>query len=207
MHEVIDHIKVDGALITEKKNLSNKFNEYFVKIGETLAGAITKTDELQDHSAYLLNPSINSFAWIMTDAAEIKNVTGKNSNTHSAGYDSLSVHIVKLSIDKIAEPLSWIINSSLTTGCVPDDLKIAKVCPIFKGGNSSEMTNYQPISILPTFSKILEKVAFNRLHSFFRSQNSLTCNQYGFRPHHSTSMALLVICEKKVVLLIIVKIV
>ena len=87
-----------------------------------------------------------------------------------------------MSIDQISEPLSWIINSSLSTGCVPDSLKIAKICPIYKNGNVDEITNYHPISLLPTFSKILEKAVYNRLHSFFTSQNTLIQNQYGFRP-------------------------
>ena len=58
----------------------------------------------------------------MTDADEIKNIVHKLSNTQSAGYDSIPAHIVKISIDQISEPLSWIVNSSLSTGCVPDSL-------------------------------------------------------------------------------------
>jgi len=88
-------------------------------------------------------------------------------NKQNAGHVSLPVHIIKLSVDKISKPLSWIINSSFATGCVPDNLKFAKICPVFKSADAEAIKNYRPISILPTFSKILERAIFNRLHRFF----------------------------------------
>ena len=70
---------------------------------------------------------------------------------------------MKLSMPYIAEPRSCLINKSLTQGIVPDSLKIARVCPVFKSDDEAEFTNYSPISILPSFSKIFEKVVYNGL--------------------------------------------
>src|SRR6218665_36205 len=81
--------------------------------------------------------------------------------------------------------------NSFSTGIVPEALKIAKVVPIFKGGNSEDIANYRPISILPYFSKILEKVMYERLYSYVKNMNILYPNQHGFQSGHSTSMALL----------------
>ena len=71
-------------------------------------------------------------------------------------------------------------------GVFPDQLKIAKIVPVFKAGNKKILNNYRPISILPAFSKILEKLVSIRLINFLESQNILYKHQYGFRPNYST---------------------
>ena len=70
-------------------------------------------------------------------------------------------------------------------------MKIAKVIPLYKSGNKHHFTNYRPVSLLPQFSKILEKLFNNRLDNFIDKHKLLTDNQYGFRANRSTSMALL----------------
>ena len=87
-------------------------------------------------------------------------------NKSSSGYDNIVSWIVKTTIDTIAEPLTEIINCSLETRIVPDELKIAKVVPVYKAGAKNEFSNYRPISILPFFSKIFEKIVYNRLINY-----------------------------------------
>jgi hypothetical protein len=76
-------------------------------------------------------------------------------------------------------------------GVVPDDLKVAKIIPIYKSDDKRTISNYRPISVLLTFSKILEKLVYNRLLDFFNKHDILSKNQYGFRKNVSTSMALI----------------
>ena len=78
----------------------------------------------------------------------------------------------------------------------PDNLKIAKVCPIFKAGEKADVSNYRPISILPSFSKIFEKIIYFRLISFINKHNILSSSQFGFRKNHSTFMPLLKLHDK-----------
>jgi Reverse transcriptase (RNA-dependent DNA polymerase) len=96
------------------------------------------------------------------------------------------MHLVKKSLPLIAEPLIHIFNLSLLQGVVPDKFKIAKVIPVFKSGNPQDMNNYRPISLLCSFSKILEKIVFIRLMKYLNNYNLLSSNQFGFRPKHST---------------------
>ena len=63
---------------------------------------------------------------------------------------------------------------------------MAKVIPIFKAGDPEQLQNYRPVSLLPVFSKIYEKIMFKKTMSFLNSQNILYKHQYGFRPKHST---------------------
>jgi len=73
---------------------------------------------------------------------------------------------MKKSIACIAEPLAKLFNASFKLGQVPNLLKIAKVCPIYKDGSKSDFSNYKPISVLPSFSKIMEKLVYNRLYIY-----------------------------------------
>ena len=73
---------------------------------------------------------------------------------------------------------------------VPDQLKVAKVCPIYKAGDENSFSNYRPISVLPSFSKIFEKAVCNRLTNLLNSKHILSKNQFGFRTNHSTYMAI-----------------
>ena len=67
---------------------------------------------------------------------------------------------------EIKDNLFHIFNNSINTGIFPDNLKIAKVIPIFKSGDESLLTNYRPISVLPAFSKVLERIMYNRIYNY-----------------------------------------
>jgi len=71
----------------------------------------------------------------------------------NSGYDGISVDTVKFVIPYGVLPITNIINHSFCTGLVPDDLKIAKVCPSYKNGDRAEISNYRPISVLPRYLK------------------------------------------------------
>ena len=103
---------------------------------------------------------------------------------------------MKTSIFCIAKPLSELINCSFENGIFPEALKIARICPVFKNGEKHLFSNYRPISILPSFSKIFEKAIQNHLISFLETGNILVNNQYGFRKNHSTYMAILDLYDK-----------
>ena len=77
----------------------------------------------------------------------------------------------------------------------PDELKIAKVIPLFKSGDDSKCQNYRPVSVLPSFSKIFEKIIYSRLLSFIDKHDIIYKYQFGFRQYHSTAMALIKLTE------------
>ena len=81
--------------------------------------------------------------------------------------------MLKQTMNEVATPLAHIVNLSLSHRIFPNDMKLAKIVPIFKNGNTKLFNNYRPISILPAFSKILEKLVFNRLLHFLETKNIL----------------------------------
>ena len=96
----------------------------------------------------------------------------------------------------ICYPLTHLINLSITSGIVTVQLKIARVIPLFKSGDKSTFTNYRPVSVLPAFSKIFERVIYNRLLNYLNNYKILSDNQFGFRKHHSTEYALSLLYDK-----------
>ena len=117
----------------------------------------------------------------------VQNVKGKM----STDCDDLNMSMIKIIIAHIVKLLKHICNVSFITGIFPNQMKTAKFIPIFKSGDKGVFTNYRPISLLPQFSKILEKLYCERLNSFLDKYNILSSSQYGFRSSMSTSHALI----------------
>ena len=192
--DIVNSFIVDGVTITNNSEIVEKLNEYFVDVGSRLAASIQPA--VTHFSDYFKKSYINSFALYPADPIEIVNIVSCLKNKSSFGVDDIPVTILKSSIFYIAEPLAEIVNCSLSTGNFPDTLKIARVTPIFKDGEKDCFQNYRPISVLPSFSKIFEKVVFNRLISYLDSNKVICNNQYGFRKNHSTYMSLIDIYDK-----------
>ena len=112
--------------------------------------------------------------------------TRKLKTTSSSDHYEISTTLLKDSINYVVVPITHIINRSLATGLVPGKSKEAKVIPIFKSTDPSQLKTYRPISLLPVFSKLFEKIMYNKLMSFLNTDNILYKHQYGFRPKHST---------------------
>ena len=106
-----------------------------------------------------------------------------------------TISIIKISKHLISKPLSDICNQSFDDGIFPEINKIAKVIPIYKKGKKDDTNNYRPISLLPIFSKIMEKIIATRLSSFLTVNDIICPNQFGFRAGFSTSHSLLSITE------------
>ena len=84
----------------------------------------------------------------------------------SSGYDGISLRILKISAPYVLLPLTFIFNKSLLTGNFPERLKFSEIKPIHKKGDSTDFLNYRPISLLTSFSKIIEKIIYKRLCSY-----------------------------------------
>ena len=87
--------------------------------------------------------------------------------------------------------LFHIFKVSIQQGIFPDSLKIAKVTPIFKSGDNDNVSNYRPISILPLFSKVLERIMYNRAYNHLDSKGLLYEKQFGLQRNNSTEHSIL----------------
>ena len=121
-----------------------------------------------------------------TDEVEVCNIITSMKGKTSSGHGHLSSKCIHTIQNSLCKPLSIIMNKSFETGLIPKSTKIAKVIPIYKSKEKIEMSNYRPISLLLSTSKIPEKLVHKRLYSFCDSNKILYNNQYDLRPRHST---------------------
>ena len=127
---------------------------------------------------------------------EIKEALKSLKPSKSPGYDNISSSVVNETSDTSFTPLKYIFNLSLQQGIFPENLKIAKVSPIYKKDEEFLMTNYRPISVLPCFSKLLARVLYNRLFKYLSENSILYEKQFGFQTSHSTEHAILLLVNQ-----------
>ena len=111
-------------------------------------------------------------------------------NKNSSGYDNISNILLKKLKFPLLKPLNIIFNKSISSGIFPEKMKLADVFPLHKGKEKFLPTNYRPISLLLTISKVLEKLIYIRTYSFLNKNNQLYVSQYGFRNNHSCENAI-----------------
>ena len=191
-------IDINSTSITNRRQLCQEFNKYFINVANNL-----NTDKYQDtpppdHSCYLKN-SVQSFTLSIVTFTEINKTSGlfgkQEYFPHIQLFIVLQSSIFLSSIEeeevsdiihkldnqksnnispKLLKPLSGTFSRTLTyffnlcmaASVFPDELKIGKIIPLYKSGNKSVMSNYRPISILPTISKIFEKLLHNAYTNF-----------------------------------------
>jgi len=183
-------ITVNGKSITDPKQMADEFNKFFLGVAPSISSKITPTDNHPPSEIINEDLSFNINA-IPVTSNEIFEIIKSIQNKKSQDLYGLSNTFVKKIINLIADPLTYIFNLSFKNGLVPHQLKIAKIVPLYKSGDNSLTDNYRPIALLPIFSKLLEKLAFNRLSTYIEGNNLLSMYQYGFRKNHSTDNPML----------------
>lgn len=178
----IDGLIVDGKK-TSGQDLSNAFNTHFTNLPiPSIKHPTTTVNNDSQLNSMFLNP---------VSVEEVHCTFLALNNTNCCDAEDIQIKPVKFVIDIIAPVLTHIFNLSFCTGIFPPKMQIAKVIAIYKKGDRNNLGNYRPVSILPVFSKGLEKLIHARLASFAENTKIITEAQYGFRPHRSTQMALL----------------
>ena len=182
---------VNGSETNNSQIITNEFNDYFVNIGPVLANHF---DDSLNPLQYV-NSVVNSIYIPIISEAEVTETMFSLKNS-SAGWDEIPAHIIKQNISILVKPITHLINCSIQNGMFPDELKLAKVIPIFKAGDKKNISNYRPISVLSVFSKVFERIMYEHLIDFIDQNDILYKYQFGFRKHHSTNHAIITLVEK-----------
>lgn len=182
-------LHIDGNITNNKDMVVHQFNEYFSTIGLKLQATNNTTNKnylnktrSQNNTRFTEMNTINEK--LITDI--IKELKNKK----SVGLDEIPVKVIKHCAHSLKKPLTAVFNKCLSQGIFPERLKYSKIIPLHKKGSETEVGNYRPISILPVFSKILEKIIYIQLLKYLQDNNILSHNQYGFQQKKSTEQAL-----------------
>jgi len=151
--------------------------------------SINNQNKLSFSLKHVFQNSFPSIKYHCTTTKETENIIMSFKSSNSCGYDEIPTKLLKLCSYFISSPLNYICNRTLFTGIFPNRLKYAIIRPLFKKGNKNYMSNYRPISILTSFSKIFEKVMQTRTVKHMTDHNILSKEQYGFRTKLKTDNA------------------
>ena len=186
---IIDQLKVDNIMISGPKIIANEMAKYFANIGKLYADTMPKPQYSIDYYINKISNNQSSIFLIPTTRTEILHLINKLPNMKSCGQDGLSNCLLKDLKDELIYPLEILFNNSLDEGLFPQQMKEAFVVPLHKGKSKYETSNYQPISLLMTMSKILEKIMYKRVYDFLDTNNLIYSSQHGFRNKHSCESA------------------
>jgi len=175
--------------------IANSFNNYFLTVVDKISSNLKndKTTVQYSDPVHYLHKNFKlpcpDMKTNYTTPKEIEKIIQSPKTKNSHGYDGIPTNILKISTPFITSPLTYICNKSLSLGIFSFRLKFSEIIPIHKKGNRIDITNFRPISLLTSFSKILEKVIFARLYQHIDQNNILATEQFGFRNNSSTEKA------------------
>ena len=192
--QIPSYFQDNGEIISDYLEIANGFNNFFANIGPKLASKIPPSNT--NFREFLPDTNPNTFRFARISEMDILEICRKMKPKQSSGADCISTKLLKEIAPIIITPLHYLINISLETGFVPTELKLAKVIPVYKDGNCHEYTNYRPISLLSSFSKLFEKVVSKQLIRFLHINEIIYKHQYGFRAGHNTSHPVLHLTDK-----------
>ena len=171
----------------------NSFNNHFTDISNKLISKELKPESF-DFTALeqfcLKKNTKTKFSVPLMSVKDVISYIGSLKNKTSCGFDEISPQILKLSTPFIADSLTYLLNLCLSKNYFPDEFKYAKIIPLYKKGDSNDVNNYRPISLLPAISKVLERHMHIHLTHFIDTYSLLHDSQSGFRKHHSCETTL-----------------
>lgn len=176
----IKKIQIDDREVDDPVEIANEFNSFFSSIASAFQSQTNPRVVANDREP------VFSMALTPVDEEEVSRVIQKLNSKKTCDANGISVWLLKQCFKNVLTPLTQLINSSFETGIFPSILKIAKVVPIFKKDDPLQPSNYRPISILPVFSKVFEKIFCERVESYLDHFQLLCNEQFGFRKNKST---------------------
>jgi len=186
----ITKINTDNKSIEMPDEIAQAFNNFFIHVVENSDNKQVDRNRSNELLTKTSNPEYTEMKVIPITENEVLNTILALKTKKSSGYDGISNRILKHCATIIIKPLSHICNSSLTKGIFPDRCKYALVLPIHKKGERTDRSNYRPISLILSLSKVLEILMHNRLNQHLNSNNIIALEQYGFRKEKNIDNAI-----------------
>ena len=165
----IKSLVIDGVEITDPLKISSRFGLFFIaaKLRQTLSSIshispIQLMGNLDRNLRFELSSISMEFVYTQLCAVD----TNK-----SSGMAGVPSRLIKDGASGLAEPLTTLMNRTINEGILPIDWKHEVVTPIHKAGSKTDPSNFRPISVLPIFSKILERAVYGMVYNIYKNRN------------------------------------
>ena len=180
---------VDDKHVTNIKTKANIFNEYFAE----QCTLLKNNSVLPINQTFLTQSRLTSLDFSEEEILKIIRAL----NIHKAhGHDDISIRMIKICDKSLLKPLILLFQNSAKLSYFPDIWKRSNIIPVHKKNDKQLVKNYRPISLLPIFGKIFEKIIFNKIYHFLLEERLLNPNQSGFRQSDSCVNQLLAITHE-----------
>ena len=177
----IPPIKIGDTIITDNKEKADAFNQFFVE-----------SSTLNDDNVNLPNQeNIDGLDNILVSENDVLDQLANLDINKAYGPDGIPPKLLKEARKEICSSVTKLLNASLRLQKFPDIWKRANVLPLFKKDDDTIRTNYRPVSLLCTLSKVFERIVFKYVFNYFRDNFIITLFQFGFLPGHSTTTQLI----------------
>jgi hypothetical protein len=160
------------------KDIAEGFNSYFSNIGSDLASQIHTSS--CNFETYVKKAKSEFAAFQPTNVNNVYQLLSGLYSKKATGLDKISCKIIKMAALVIADSLTYLVNQTITLSSFPDEWKMARVIPLYRCGHRNIPGNYRHISILPTISKIMERILYNQLYNYLTEFGLLSGGQFGF---------------------------
>ena len=187
---VITCLRIDNIRNYNSKSIANEFSKHFATVGRNYAEKIPHSKTNIDTYLSKLQSNKGSIFLQPTNPIEIKRLIGKLPNKGSSGFDKIDNIMLKKLEPEVATQISIIANASMTQGIFPELMKNALIVPLYKAKSRELVTNYRPISLLLTISKLIEKIVYKQVYNYLNTTGQIYKSQYGFRSAHSCEHAI-----------------
>ena len=162
---------INNERVICRRVIAHEFNKYFVSIASNLNEVYERRiDEdpiiVKSFTDYLPQSCPSSIYLAECTSSEIINIISEFKNGKAS---DIPTHVMKQCSQTISEHLARIYNNCMNEGVFPSQLKTGKITPIYKKEDEELLENYRPVSTLPVFGKIFEKIIYSRLYNFFLS--------------------------------------
>ena len=175
-----DDFVVDGERVISRRIIANKYNAYFTSLANNLNQEVLSSDRfhVQPLKSFtqFMSKSVDSSIYLEeTNTEEVSKII---QNLENRKASDIPIAVIKRPAHLILKTLSRLYNNCMHSGLFPSVFKTGKVIPIYKKDNKECIENYRPVSILPVFGKIFEKIIYNRLYKFFTSRGTVIAHSY-----------------------------